>query len=286
MSITYGFFDSVDGDRIYTSDDFANYFKGLIGNGIYQNFLGGLQVVKSSTAGLGIVVKSGKATIDGHWLLNDSDANFTLESGSTISRYDYVVVRLNKTARTMSIEVVSTNDYYSNRESATIKDLVLASIYIRANVTSITQSDITDFRGSSGFVTGLIKQIDTSTLFAQYQAAYEEFKSAYEDWFNKLTSDLIVNTTINEYRNTAHLNYSTYSYDIGIESYVEGDIVDIHKNGVWLIRGKDFTIAGDGKNAQITFTKQISPGDTIDIRVLKSEIGNSVLTDSGDTLYI
>ena len=43
------------------------------------------------------------------------------------------------------------------------------------NTSTITQAMITDFRTSAlcGYVTGLIKQVDTSTLFAQWQAAYE-----------------------------------------------------------------------------------------------------------------
>ena len=47
--VTYGFFNSVDGDRRYTADQMSNYFKGLISDGVYEG-LGSALVV---TAGDG-----------------------------------------------------------------------------------------------------------------------------------------------------------------------------------------------------------------------------------------
>ena len=61
-----------------------------------------------------------------------------------------------------------------------IAEFRLADIVISPSCVEITQDLITDCRGSSEcpWVTGLIEQVDTSTLFAQYQG-----------WLNRVTAE-------------------------------------------------------------------------------------------------
>ena len=73
-----------------------------------------------------------------------------------------------------------TADYY---------DLQLATISIPAGSIKITQAQITDTRMNQnvcGWVTGVVDQLDTTTLFNQFEAYFEEFKAIYEkayvDW--------------------------------------------------------------------------------------------------------
>lgn len=297
MSVTHGFFDSVNGDRIYNSNDFSNYFKGLIGNGIYKDFLGGLQVTADTTTGLGLIVKSGKATIDGRWILNDSDLNLTVAAGGTSARNDYVVVQLNLSERLMAIKVISNEEYFED-DTSVIKNLPLARILIRKNATSINGSDITDMRPVAGFVTGLIDQVDTEELFTQFEAAiaekeaefdayFEAKKTAFDNWFTQLTSDLIVNTIIKEqHKKLIVSSDAATAVTATLEECSISDIVDVHLNGVWLIRDEDFTVSQVGSSIQINVMRGFSKGDVIDIRVLKSEIGDDVLTDAGEVLYI
>ena len=37
MAVTYGFFSSLNSDRLYNADQMSNYFKGLITNGVYES---------------------------------------------------------------------------------------------------------------------------------------------------------------------------------------------------------------------------------------------------------
>ena len=55
MSITSGFFNSVNGDRTYNADQMSTYFKGLIGSGVYENVGGALQVLAGIAGLTGVV---------------------------------------------------------------------------------------------------------------------------------------------------------------------------------------------------------------------------------------
>lgn len=102
----FGFFESVDGDRLYYSDSFNKYFKGFFqglnsdgvhtGSGVFRNIGNGLTVV-SGTQPLEIVVNTGKALVDYHWYEQEDSERMTIENNLTSSygRYDLVVLRCN-----------------------------------------------------------------------------------------------------------------------------------------------------------------------------------------------
>ena len=63
-------------------------------------------------------------------------------------------------------------------------ELSLGYVWVHANATEIRQSNIVDERANTdvcGFVTGLIDQIDTTNLFAQYDDAFNEFMDKLHD---------------------------------------------------------------------------------------------------------
>ena len=66
-----------------------------------------------------------------------------------------------------------------------IVEMRIANIYVSAGANKIEQLAITDLRGSSEclWITSLIQQVDTSTLFMQWQ-------QAYADLFNKMKKEL------------------------------------------------------------------------------------------------
>ena len=62
MSVTYGFFNSVNGDRVYNADQMSEYFNELVSNGVYESVGGALQVVPNT--GMNVNVKTGRGIID------------------------------------------------------------------------------------------------------------------------------------------------------------------------------------------------------------------------------
>lgn len=204
MAVTYGFFNSVlvNGmqDRRYNADQMSTYFKGLISDGVYQNVGGGLQV--RAGEGMTVQVMPGRGVFDSRWLENDSVLDIPLDSSHvTLNRYTAVVVRVDYNERTVSIlakdgETASAPVKPIMTRSESVKEYCLAYVYVGRGVTSISQSAVTDTRPDNalcGFVTGLVEQIQTTDLFAQYDAAFDEWFETIE---GKLSGDVAGKLTV------------------------------------------------------------------------------------------
>ena len=303
MAISYGFFNSLDGDRVYNADQMSTYFKGLIAStGIYVNVGGALQVLADS--GLSVNVQTGRALIDSKWVEVDAVEPISITTPHvTLNRYTAVVLQLDTSNREVTLltidgENASTPIKPSITRSATIKQLCLAYIYVPAGATAITQANIIDTRADTeicGWITGLINQVDTSALFLQWQTAYEQFfaqmqswyatetsdfnawetaqKNAFDAWFAALTQELQVNTYIVEYNKMVTLS-SSDSRDIALNmtgyTYDSNDIIFVFLNGLKATPGTDYTV--DGTTPKITIAYNTFVGD-VEIKILKSRIG-------------
>jgi len=97
-----GFFNSVNGDRLYKAEDFAGYFASFVGNGVFPNPSSNLQVVEGP--GMQAVVKPGKAWINGYFFHSKFNHVFTLGiADGVFSRVDRIVVRWDLAAREMRL---------------------------------------------------------------------------------------------------------------------------------------------------------------------------------------
>lgn len=289
MAIKYGFFNSVNGDRVYNAEDVGRYLYGIVSDGVYQDDTGRLRVLASS--GTTVAVQTGRAMLAYHYMENDAAYNITLDIGTALPRIDLIVMRLNRTNREITIAVKKGTPAASpsmpilSRES-TVYELALAAITVAANATTITQANIQDLRPSSeycGWVTGIIQQLDTATLYAQWEDAYKtqfhKFEAEFRTWFETLTEELVVDTYIQEIK-TVHKTTvnGTTSLNIGIPEYDPNiDILIANINGVMFTENEDYTIAGSGSGAVFNLMRPVSAGNTIEFRVLKSRIGSSFI---------
>ena len=288
--LTYGFFNSQNGDRKYNANQMSSYFEGLISDGVYQN-VDDACVVRAS-AGMTVTVGKGRAVIGGKWLKNDALYDVTITgSNPTNPRYSAVVIKLDNNARTITLTSVdgtpaTTPTKPTVTNTPNIKYLILAYVLVPAGATSIVQSNIEDARSLSvcGWVSGLIEQVDTATLFLQWQSAYEQqfenFKTAYDEWFDTLTQELNVNTYIKKYHGTITTSegnrYNIESY-IDNYTYQTGDIIQIVINGLVATDTIDYTINYDAiPHALVVtfnFSKDNMVGNIVDITILRSKIG-------------
>ena len=97
--VTYGFFDSVDGDRKYSADQISQYFKGLIGDGIYESV--GSALVVTPGSGLSVNVGTGRGIVKYHWIENDNLTNIVITAHLSLPKYVAVVMRYDKSNRKM-----------------------------------------------------------------------------------------------------------------------------------------------------------------------------------------
>lgn len=294
MAITYGFFNSLEGDRKYNADQMSQYFKGLISNGVFESVGGALQVIAGT--GMTVQVKTGRAIINCKWIDNDAVLNLDItQAHGALNRWTAVVIKLDITNRLMAITTkdgtpASTPTQPSMDNTSTSVEICLAMIYVAAGVTSISQADITDMRASSkcGWITGLINQVDTSELFIQYQAAYEGFLSEmtedFNEWFETLTDQLNVNTYIKEYSKQVTFNGTSGENAIALDmtsyTYRADDVIRVHINGLLGVAGTDYTLSTSG-TPTIT-TQATASGTVVNIEVLKSKIGFAILVDANN----
>jgi hypothetical protein len=290
MAITYGFFDAVSGDRVYNAAQMTEYFDGLVSNGVYESIGGKLQVAAVSGQ-MKVTVATGRAIIDCRWFKSDEAVTLNISAAHAIlPRYTAVVLRLNYDTRTIGLytkdgTAASNPVKPSVTRSATVKELCLAQIYIPAGSTAVSQSRITDTRADStvcGWVTGLIKQVDTSELFLQWQTAYAEFFASFQSWFDTLTSELQVNTYIKEYskrKSSSTLSQlASIPLDMDGYTYEEADIINVYINGVLIVRDSGWTLDTSGSDpiVRITFNSNSGGTNEVYIQVLKSKIGDPV----------
>lgn len=225
MAQSSGFFLSMNDasgnpDRVYLADQFADYFASFISNGVYANTMNELQVVALASPDMKVNVSSGKAFTNGYWYKNDSSYELPIDIADGVApRIDSIVVRLDYSERDTYVAVKKGTPSAKPSAPALQRDadayeLQLATINISAGATSISQSMITDTRPNEdvcGWVTGVIDQIDTANLFAQFQAAFDEAyvgfenqladsKLEFEEWFesikNILPDDVAIPITV------------------------------------------------------------------------------------------
>lgn len=293
MAITYGYFNSLNGDRTYNADQMSEYFDGLVSDGVYEDVGGGLQVLAGS--GMTVNVQPGRGIINCKWLKNSAVFPVDItQSHVTLNRYTAVVMRLDYVNRLMTITTkdgtpASSPVKPAMQDDASAKELCLAYVYVAAGVTSITQSSITDMRASSlcGWITGLIQQVDTSELFLQWQTAYEEFYTgateAFMEWFTVLTRQLNVNTFVETFQKRVTFDGTAGETIIPLDmtgyEFESTDYIDVVINGLKASQS-DVTIVDSGDGKAISILNASKVGTEICITVQKSMIGFNILVDA------
>lgn len=300
MAITYGFFNAIKGsdgsyDRTYNADQMSTYFEGLVSDGVYESVDGGMQVVASS--GMQVQVKSGRMLINSKWIKNDAAYPIAINAAHvTLNRYTAIVVRLDLSARTISIvakdgDNATTPTKPTMTNSQTVKEMCLAYIYVGRGVTSISQANIEDTRPDNnvcGWVTGIVQQVDTSKLFLQWQTAYEEFyqqmqtwqqqqEAAFNTWFSALTDQLNVNTYIQRYHKAINMGTKNgvFPLDMSGYTYAATDVLFVNVNGVMLTEEYDYILDTSKTPVEIHTNAELDAENILEITVLKSKIGQA-----------
>ena len=245
MAVTYGFFNSVSGDRRYDADQMSEYWKGIIGDGVVLHYLDELEV--EAGEGMTVGVGSGRIYIDSKWCDNDDTLSLDITAAhATLGRYTAVVARLDRTERTLTIITkdgtpAATPQAPEMERSATATEFCLAYVLVPAGSTSISDSNITDKRGDSsvcGYAGGVIATA-SMTLGK----------------FDKTV------TFANEGDNVIDLDMQYYEYD-------SDDIINVYINGLLAESGTDYTLNTLQSTPTITTVAE-AVGTVVHIQVIK-----------------
>lgn len=188
------FFTSINGDRKYKAEDFASFFGTLISNGVFPNPATNLQV-RAINNDMSVTIMPGKAWINGYMYNNTNNLNITLGyPDGLLSRIDTIVIRWDLENREIKTHVKKGE--FSETPVAPeiirqegIHELAIAHIRVGKNVIKIGQADITDLRMNDevcGWVIGLLKDVDTSELFAQIQAVINNSANDISKWLEEV----------------------------------------------------------------------------------------------------
>ena len=122
MTVSSGFFNSKNHDRVYDAEQFSSIFDGIVTDGVFQGYGEAFNIVSYPDASETVIVQTGRAWFDHTWTLNDSWMPITLDPPSTgATRYDAIVIDVDKTefVRANSIKVVK-GEYSDNPQYPTL----------------------------------------------------------------------------------------------------------------------------------------------------------------------
>lgn len=219
MSVSSGFFNSLNGDRKYNAAQMSAIFDGLIIDGVFASI--GTAFAVKAAGGLTVNVGVGKAWFDHTWTVNDSILPMTApEAEVLLDRIDAVVLEVNgmESVRDNSIKFVKGNPSSApSRPTLTnegnVHQYPLCYIYRKYGTAVINQADITPMIGteSTPFVTGILQTISLDELLGKWQDELDRFTDArsqevddwiaqeesyFTAWFNKMKADLQQEQTV------------------------------------------------------------------------------------------
>lgn len=203
MALTYGFYDSMNGDRVYNAEQVSQMFDGVITDGVFASFEDGMKVIPGSS-GLSVRVRTGRAWFNHTWSWNSAiTEDYGLATASPgYTRIDAMVLEINRTVagagnRTNSFKIV-TGTASMNPQKPTlvhtegVDQYALAYITVGPGATSISQANIQDNRGTAGcpFVSGSSLTVKIQDLIDQWTTQFANYYStwtatnqrAYEQW--------------------------------------------------------------------------------------------------------
>jgi hypothetical protein len=219
MSVSSGFFNSLNGDRKYNAAQMSAIFDGLIIDGVFASI--GTAFAVNAAGGLTVNVGIGKAWFDHTWTVNDSILPMTApEAEVLLDRIDAVVLEVNgmESVRENTIKFVKGNPSSApSRPTLTnegnVHQYPLCYIYRKYGTAVINQADITPMVGteSTPFVTGILQTISLDELLGKWQDELDRFTDArsqevddwiaqeesdFTAWFNKMKADLQQEQTV------------------------------------------------------------------------------------------
>lgn len=288
-NISSGFYDSVNGDRLYSAADMNKPYKRVIADGIFPTPQGtpstDFQVV--AVSGMSVAVLAGNAMIGARWAENTDDVGITIAGNSSSSpRIDSIFLHIDTGMDTRAAGVVYRQGTAAGTPTApamvrtdNITELRLADILVAPSAAIITQANITDQRGGSDcpWVAGLIQQVDTSALFDQYRAAYaeqqQEQSGEWRTFMDHLARDYDISMSLRKHESTYTSTAAASLIPIQIDGYdTTHDLLQVFINGVFAIEGTHYII----KNAaQIQLTNAISSGQNVHFVVYKAVMGGA-----------
>lgn len=213
MSVTYGFYNSLNGDRKYDTSQISDMFNGVLNDGIFPTI--GTALMVTAGSGMTVNIGIGKGWFNSTWLNNDAILPKVVdESEVLLDRKDAYVLEFNSTldVRANSIKYIKGTPSSSPVvptmiNTTSVHQYPLCYVTVKKGVTEITTADIENRVGTSDcpFVGLVDGSINVDALIAQWQAQWNAWVQATQNthdtwetneqtdfttWFNNMKGQL------------------------------------------------------------------------------------------------
>lgn len=264
MAFSFGFYNSLNGDRTYDAIDISRIFDGVITDGVFAG-IGDLFAVTPGS-GLQVGVGSGKAWFNHTWNRNDSIYLLSVEEPDiTLSRIDAVYIKVDGResirANTLEIRkgtpaVEPQKPLMTQNPDEGIYEHVLAYVTVRPAVTQIEAKDIEVVVGTeeTPLVTSILQQTDIDSLWANWKSQFGDFlsenetemdewmsttRAEFDEWWDAIKAVLDTETAtrlqnqINELK-TGKVDTTTYTehtgkanaHSVGFGNLIHGNVMN------------------------------------------------------------
>ena len=189
MAFYSGFFSSKGLDRTYTAEDFTSYLSSIICNGILDTYGQNFKLT-AANSGLGVVLGTGKAWIDGHYFINDSRYVIDLTSyqDESLPRYVGIAIYLDTTesVRSVSLRLFPGTPAENPSLPSIPQDedharLLMYAVRMNPGASRITESDWFDYREDSnvcGYCKCILGKCKVTELMSQMAQLIVEMSAA------------------------------------------------------------------------------------------------------------
>lgn len=221
MAVTYGFYNSMNGDRKYDAVQLSSIFDGVIRDGVFQS-IGGYLATKPGT-GMQVIVSPGKAWFDHTWTVNDADLPLEIaKSDLTLPRYDAVVLETDatKAVRENSIKVIKGTPASTPQKPVLVNEgdvhqHPLAYILVPGGSSSIQVQNIDIMVGKTKcpFVTSILESVSIEALLEKWEG---EFRVWFDELQNQMAGDVATNlqNQINKINQTTATEETKSLYEV------------------------------------------------------------------------
>jgi uncharacterized protein (DUF427 family) len=185
-------FDDVNGDRLYSSEDFREYYATLFKNGVFTNVGSGLQITESASLGMRVHVNTGAMAINGGLYQNTEESELIIPVASSLQdRTDSIVIQMDLDNRLIQLLYKQADTTVTRTDS--IYEMQLCTILVAKNASNITNADITDKR-SDDTVCGYSSPFEQVTGIGDIEA---QWNSKIQAWYDNLVDQLTEDQAIN-----------------------------------------------------------------------------------------
>ena len=199
MSVTSGFFNSLNHDRRYNAQQMSSIFDGVINDGVFANI--GVAFKVTAAGGVTVNIGEGKAWFNSAWVYNDTVLPLTFEASEVVlDRIDAIAIDVdhNESVRSGTIKIVKGTPSSSPKRPTMVSDkkhkqAPLVYIYRKAGSTEITQADITNMVGTSEcpYITGILQVQNIDNIVAQWGAQWNQWYANKTAETNSDASELL-----------------------------------------------------------------------------------------------